>query len=98
MAREVAEETSLVVDVGELIGEVLRPGIGDVVYRIRDFAVSIISGSPVAGDDAADVAWVALDELAQWPLTEGLLDALTHWNVVTANTKRPQADKQVTDS
>lgn len=82
VAREVAEETGLAVRVGPLLGEVSRPGIGDVVYRIRDYAVEIVGGCERAGDDAADLAWVPLAELADRDLTDGLLDALRGWKVL----------------
>jgi 8-oxo-dGTP diphosphatase len=85
VVREVAEETGLTVEVVGLVGEVLRPGQGEVVYRIRDFDVRITGGQLVAGDDAADTAWVAFDALTNRPLTEGLLDALVEWGVVPAD-------------
>ncbi len=84
--REVAEETGLDVEVGPLAGEVVRPGVGDVVYRIRDYVVAIVGGAtsaaPVAGDDADDVAWVAIDRLGERDLTDGLLQALRGWSVL----------------
>lgn len=82
VAREVAEETGLSVRVGPLIGEVVRPGIGDVVYRIRDYVVEIVGGIEHAGDDAADLAWVPFGELTERELTEGLLDTLRDWRVL----------------
>jgi hypothetical protein len=33
-------------------------------------------GQPVAGTDAADVAWVPLTELAERPVVEGLIEFL----------------------
>jgi ADP-ribose pyrophosphatase YjhB (NUDIX family) len=82
VAREVAEETGLMVDVGPLVGEVLRPGVGDVTYRIRDYVVEVVGGTERAGDDAADVAWVEIDRLSDRDLTDGLLDALRGWAVL----------------
>lgn len=82
VAREVAEETGLQVRVGPLIGEVSRAGLGDVVYRIRDYVVEIVGGVEQAGDDAADLAWVPLGELSERDLTEGLLDTLRDWQVL----------------
>jgi 8-oxo-dGTP diphosphatase len=82
VAREVAEETGLSVIVGELLGEVLRDGPDDVVYRIRDYAVQVVGGSEVAGDDATAVAWVPLAEVASRDLTDGLLAALSAWDVL----------------
>ncbi|HEX7107285.1 MAG TPA: NUDIX domain-containing protein [Acidothermaceae bacterium] len=80
--REVAEETGLRVDVGPLAGEVRRPGVGDVVYLIRDYLVTVVDGEPAAGDDADDVAWVPLDQLAERNLTDGLVQALRGWAVL----------------
>ncbi len=80
--REVAEETGLAVEVGPLAGEVLRPGVGDVVYRIRDYIVTVVTvvgDEPVAGDDADDVAWVPIDRLGERDLTDGLLQSLRGW-------------------
>ncbi len=82
VVREVLEETGLTVEVVDFVGEVTRPGAGDVAYRIRDFSVRVVAGAPVAGDDASGIAWAPLDELAHWPLTGGLLEALTDWGIL----------------
>jgi 8-oxo-dGTP diphosphatase len=85
LRREVIEETGLEVEVGPLAGEVVRPGVGDVLYRIRDYLVTVVdderAAEPVAGDDADDVAWVPLDQLGERELTDGLVDALRGWAV-----------------
>src|SRR5665213_2083979 len=65
LIREMTEETGLIVEVGELVGEVVRPGPNGVTYRIQDFRVTLAGGNAVAGagadavagDDALDVAW-----------------------------------------
>ncbi|SDI77514.1 NUDIX hydrolase [Nonomuraea jiangxiensis] len=80
--REVLEETGLHVEVGRLAGTVDRPGPGGVTYVIRDYLASVSGGVPTAGDDAADVRWCGLDELARLPLAEGLLESLTGWGVL----------------
>ncbi|HEY0869112.1 MAG TPA: NUDIX domain-containing protein [Acidothermaceae bacterium] len=82
LVREVAEETGLVVEVGRLVGEVVRPGPGGVTYRIRDFEVTPTGGVPVAGDDATEVAWVAIEHLASYQLSAGLLRTLRAWAVI----------------
>lgn len=41
------------------------------------------SGVPVSGDDAADARWWAPADLARLPLTDGLVDALTEWGIVS---------------
>jgi 8-oxo-dGTP diphosphatase len=70
-AREVAEETGLVVTVGRLLASV---EIGE--FLVHDFAADVVGGELRAGDDAADVRWCSWDDAALLPLTPGLLDAL----------------------
>jgi 8-oxo-dGTP diphosphatase len=84
LVREMAEETGLVVEVGPLAGEVVRPGPNGVAYRIRDYLVDVVGGIAHAGDDAADVAWVPLERVAELAVTGGLLDALRGWGVLDA--------------
>ena len=47
-------------------------------FVILDFAVTVLDPSsvPVAGDDAAEVAWVPLHELSEFRLVDGLYDFL----------------------
>ncbi|MEV0387694.1 NUDIX hydrolase [Nonomuraea sp. NPDC050643] len=82
--REVLEETGLRVEVGALAGTVDRPGPGGSTYVIRDYLATASEGTPVAGDDAADVRWCPIDDLVRLPLTEGLLESLTEWGVLPA--------------
>jgi 8-oxo-dGTP diphosphatase len=87
LVREMAEETGLVVEVGALVGEVLRPGPKGVTYRIQDFRVTLVgdsaaAGTPVSGDDALDVAWVPLADIAKRQLSAGLLGKLREWAVI----------------
>src|SRR5665213_2664370 len=92
LVREMAEETGLVVEVGELVGEVARPGPSGVTYRIQDFRVTLVGdnavagsavvGNAIAGDDAADVAWVPLADVAKRQLSAGLLATLRRWAVI----------------
>ncbi|HEY9391346.1 MAG TPA: NUDIX domain-containing protein [Mycobacteriales bacterium] len=80
--REVNEETGLVVVAGRAVGRVCRPGPGGVTYVIDDLACTVVSGRPVAGDDATDVRFVTEEELARLPLSDGLLDTLREWGVL----------------
>ncbi|MEQ4716881.1 NUDIX hydrolase [Nonomuraea sp. B19D2] len=81
--REVLEETGLQVEVGRLAGTVDRPGLGGDTYVIRDYLASVTGGVPAAGDDAADVRWFDIEELVRLPLSEGLLESLTGWGVLS---------------
>lgn len=75
--RELAEETGLVGRCGPFVGWVERISAA-YHYVILDFLVDVHDGSAVAGDDAADVAWLPLDSLAStdYQLVPGLLDFL----------------------
>ena len=75
VAREVAEETGLIVEVGELVwtGQAIGP---DWHFVLLDFEATIIGGELAAGDDAAQVAWVDLAEADSWPLTSSMFDLI----------------------
>ncbi len=75
VAREVREETGLVVEVGALACVVERIG-DDAHYVILDYRARVIGGELRASSDASAAKFVTLDELAALPHTEGLLDAL----------------------
>ena len=77
VVRETYEETGLEVVVDRFLGWVER--IHDPYhYVILDFAVSALepSQSPVAGDDAAEVAWVPFADVSERPLVDGLYEFL----------------------
>jgi 8-oxo-dGTP diphosphatase len=75
VAREVLEETGLVVEVGALACVVERIG-DDVHYVILDYRAHVIGGELRANSDAAAAKFVTLEELAAMPHTDGLLEAL----------------------
>jgi 8-oxo-dGTP diphosphatase len=82
VAREVAEETTLQVSCGPLVGWVERIGPG-YHFVILDFAVTLASpGTPQAGDDAAQAAWVPFGEIGGLTLVEGLADFLAEQRVL----------------
>jgi 8-oxo-dGTP diphosphatase len=83
LVREMREETGLAVEPGPLIGRVERPGQGKDVLDIRDYAATVTGGTLRAGDDAAEARWVAAGDLESMPLTEGLVEALTSWGVLS---------------
>ena len=74
--RELREETGLEGICGELVGVVER-FIDDHHFVILDFAVTVLDDrEPVAGDDAAEVAWVPLSDVAECRLVDGLAEFL----------------------
>jgi len=80
--REVAEETALTVRCGPFIGWVERIGSGHH-FVIMDFRAELIgSDGATAGDDAAEVAWVELDDVPDWGLVAGLLDFLGDHQII----------------
>lgn len=83
VVRELAEETGLEGVCGELVGWVERIG-DDHHLVILDFRCTLLDDrEAVAGDDAAEVAWVALAEVAEQPLVEGLAEFLHLHGVIT---------------
>ncbi len=83
LVREMREETGLDVQAGPLLGSVRRPAPGGNVLDIRDYGATITGGTLRAGDDAAEARWVASGDLAGLPITEGLVEALTDWGVLS---------------
>lgn len=82
-AREVAEETGLQVEVGDLLGVVHRQDdSGEFRYEIHDFDCRVVGGELRAGDDADEVGWFAPDRLRTMPLAPGLIQALRDFGVV----------------
>ena len=69
VCREVREECGIEVSVGPLVG-VFEPILRDADGRVRyhfvlvDYLAYYRSGELTAGDDAAEVRWVAADDLA----------------------------------
>jgi ADP-ribose pyrophosphatase YjhB (NUDIX family) len=75
VAREVREETGLLVEVGALACVVERMG-DDFHYVILDYVARTIGGELAAGSDARAVKWVDEGELQKLPLTDGLQEVL----------------------
>lgn len=77
-AREALEETGLHVEIGK---QVYRLTISDedLDLDIRDFEARVVGGQLQAGDDAADIAWVALDRLDDYEITPQLLVFLAEY-------------------
>jgi len=77
--REVREETGLIVDVGDVVW------VGDIMdgaqppayhYAVVDFAATPTGGHLEAGDDAAEVRWVPMEEVRAMRLTPTMNDLL----------------------
>lgn len=79
--RELREETGLRGSCGPVVGWVERIAPSHH-FVIVDFVVAVEPGEAEAAGDAARVAWVPLDEVASWPLVDGLVDFLRDQGVV----------------
>ena len=76
VVRELLEETGVEGVCGSLLGWVERFG-DDHHFVILDFLVDVLEATePVAGDDAAEAAWVPLGDVADLALVEGLAEFL----------------------
>lgn len=72
--REVFEETGLLVEVKHLVAVVERQ-IEGFHYVIMDFLAELVDpeiGDPKAQSDVSEARWMALDELADFDLVDGL--------------------------
>src|ERR1700753_1347635 len=75
--REMAEETGLAVEPGDLVGRVRRGP-----YAIADYRCAVVGGSLRAGDDATDARWCDAAALADLPLVPLLMDTLRSWDAL----------------
>jgi 8-oxo-dGTP diphosphatase len=86
VVREVREETGLEAVCGPLVGWVERFDEGNH-FVILDFEVTVLDDqTPVAGDDAAEVAWVPLDDVIDLALVDGLAEFLHEHGILTVIT------------
>jgi 8-oxo-dGTP diphosphatase len=86
VVRELAEETGVAGVCGELLGWVERMD-DEVHFVILDFRViPLEDADPVAGDDAAEVAWVPLGEVSDLDLVEGLAEFLHDQGIIEVMT------------
>jgi 8-oxo-dGTP diphosphatase len=84
LVRELREETGLEVVCGNLLGWVERMG-DEHHFVILDFVATLLgpdNTEPVAGDDAAEAAWVPLHEVADHRLVDGLAEFLHEHGVI----------------
>jgi 8-oxo-dGTP diphosphatase len=84
--RELREETGLEAVCGDVVGWVER--IDDQHhFVIFDFEVTVLTdATPVAGDDAAEAAWVDLADVADLYLADGLAEFLHDHGILTTIT------------
>ena len=83
VVRETAEETGLRVRPERVLGQVRIDGDG-VVFTVTDWVCTLLDPGqqPVAGDDAADVAFVDAAGLAALDMAPGVVAALTGWSAL----------------
>ena len=82
VVRELREETGLEGVCDRFVGWVEDIDDGHH-FVILDFGVTVLDATaPVAGDDAAEVAWVPKDEVGEYRLVEGLAEFLHDHGVV----------------
>jgi 8-oxo-dGTP diphosphatase len=75
-AREVVEETGLVVATGPEVWRVRVELAEGIHYDVRALVATVTGGVLSPGDDAADAAWWEISELATLDLTPHLLEFL----------------------
>ncbi len=78
LAREVREETCLDITVGpvlEVLDRIRRDEVDRVEYHyvIVDYLCRPYGGTATCGSDAHEVRWAALDDLASFRLTPGIM-------------------------
>jgi mutator protein MutT len=82
VVRELAEETGLEGVCEGLVGWVERIG-EDHHFVILDFAVTVLDArAPVAASDAAEAAWVPLEDVGERNLVEGLAEFLHEHGII----------------
>lgn len=83
VVRETAEETGLAVRPVRVLGRVRVDG-DDVVFTVTDWLCTMTETGrqPLAGDDAADAAFVDAAGLAALEMAPGVVAALTGWGVL----------------
>ncbi|HDH25100.1 MAG TPA: NUDIX domain-containing protein [Actinobacteria bacterium] len=78
-AREAREETGLEIAVGEVVwaGDAIGPGDPPAWhFTLVDFAATVVRGTLCAGDDAAEIEWVPLNDVLKRPVTPTMVDLM----------------------
>jgi acetyl-CoA carboxylase carboxyl transferase subunit beta len=79
VAREVLEETGLIVEVGDpvWVGDILDESDPPAYhYTVVDFLATVVGGELSAGDDADEARWVPVDEVRVMRLTPTMFDLI----------------------
>ena len=74
--REAREETGLEVKIGPVAwaGEAVDPGSPPAWhFALVDFWAEVVGGKLQAGDDAADIRWVPLETIRDYPLVPSMI-------------------------
>lgn len=86
VTRELREETGLDGLCGPLLGWAERIDHDDH-FVILDFEVTVVGeDQPVAGDDAAEAAWVELNQVSEMALVDGLAEFLHDHGIIATFT------------
>jgi 8-oxo-dGTP diphosphatase len=82
VVRELREETGLEGVCGEFVGWDERLG-EDFHFVLLAFRVTLLDeADPIAGDDAAEAAWVPLDDVTDVNLVDGLAEFLHDHSII----------------
>lgn len=76
--REVAEETSLMIEIADLAGwrEVVPAAAGGGHYLIMSFAARWSAGEVFLNEELDDYRWLAPDAMGELKLTAGLIEVI----------------------
>jgi 8-oxo-dGTP diphosphatase len=78
-AREVLEETGLMVEVGDpvWVGDILDDADPPAYhYTVVDFHATVVGGQLSAGDDAAEARWLPVEDVRAMRLTPTMFDLI----------------------
>jgi mutator protein MutT len=84
--REVLEECGIKVEIKDFAGiveRVIRDEAGKIKYHyiIIDYKASYLKGELCAGSDVEEASWLSLDQIEDYPLTQGLKEFLKKLNL-----------------
>ncbi|SEB94096.1 ADP-ribose pyrophosphatase YjhB, NUDIX family [Nitratireductor aquibiodomus] len=82
LARELLEETGLVIETASPYQEILLNGDdGQQTFRLIVFRATVAAGAITAGDDASEAGWYAPEAITAMPLTDStraVIEELQH--------------------